>query len=89
MASVQPTIFPNEFEIPAEAYERPVERPGLTMDTPVWVWIFDSWGPRHFAGWSEDGRIKCWQDGRTSHTAGGCCWLPDEWRLDDPEKEEK
>lgn len=84
--SVQPMIFPNEFEIPAEAYERPVECPDLAMDTPVWIKKGSYWVPKHFAGWTEHGRMKYWLDGCTSHTAVAAV-TTDEWRLDDPAKE--
>ncbi|HNU08643.1 MAG TPA: hypothetical protein PKO33_12825 [Pyrinomonadaceae bacterium] len=84
-----PVILPNEYEIPAEAYERPVERPDLAMDTPIWIKKGNSWSRRHFAGWTENGRIKYWSYGQTSHSAEGAWATTDEWRLDDPEKEEK
>lgn len=84
-----PAIFPNEFEIPAEAYERPVERPNLPMDTPVWVRKGGYWRPKHSAGWTPDGRMKYWLDGGTSHTAEGRWVSTDEWRLDDPAKDKR
>ena len=42
-------------------------RPDLEIDDPVWIFL-DSWRPRHFAGWTDDGHIKVWVDGKTSHT---------------------
>jgi len=85
--SALPTIFPNKFTVPDEAYERPVERPDLAMDTPIWVKKGHYWIPKHFAGWAEDGWVKYWLDGCSSHT-GSVAVTTDEWRLDDPEKEQ-
>jgi hypothetical protein len=47
------------------------------VDDPIWVW--DDHGssdavPSHFAGMGEDGRVKAWAHGLTSHSAAihGC-----------------
>ena len=44
------------------------KRPEIAIDEPV----FDHLGsPRHFAGWTPDGRPTFFLQGRTSHTATG------------------
>lgn len=44
-------------------------RPDLKIDDPVWVQESTGrWLPRHFAGWSDDGRIQAFGSGTTSHT---------------------
>lgn len=52
--SALPTIFPNKFTVSDEAYDRPVERPDLAMDTPIWIKKGHYWIPKHFAGWTGD-----------------------------------
>lgn len=76
-----------EFEIVIET-ERPVERPDLAMDTPVWVRNEDNepWEPRHFAEWCGN-LMVCWEDGTTSHSSEGTNAFWKYWRLDDPAKE--
>lgn len=74
---VLPSIFWNEFLIPDEAFKKPL--PKLEVDTKVLVW-YDNNGvistklPRHFHNFTEDGKIRVFQDGRTSFTTTK--WLP-------------
>ena len=43
-------------------------RPDLKKDAPVWVRLVDGWIVQHFAGWTDDSRVKFWINGKTSHT---------------------
>ena len=67
----RPSLYWNEFEVPEEAFEKP--SPKLEIDTPVLVSSKegDEGYKRHFAGWTKDGRMKCWRNGHTSWSAGG------------------
>jgi len=51
-------------------YCRPA-RPELKVDDPVWVREFSEaeWCPRHFSDWDDDGKIRCWEEGKTSHSS--------------------
>jgi len=66
---LNPTLFWNESKIPEEAFEQ--QFPDLDIDTKVLVKEFaeNEWQKRYFAGWTDDGKMKCWSDGRTSWTA--------------------
>ena len=45
----------------------------------------DNWQRRHFAGWSEEGRMLCWITGATSYSeAGASQW--NFWKLYEDEK---
>jgi hypothetical protein len=45
----------------------------------------DNWQKKHFAGWSETGRIRCWMAGATSYSADGASqW--NFWKLYEDEK---
>lgn len=47
-----------------------VEHPDFITDDRVLVRNeMGCWFERHFAGWNDDGMIRCWTDGRTSWTA--------------------
>ena len=63
-------------------------RPSLEIDAPVWVRIYDNWEPRHFAGWVDDGRMKYWSTGMTSHTAptSNAWYVVEQYRLTPPDK---
>lgn len=67
--SLYPTLFWQEFEIPAKAYERPL--PDIPVDTLVWVW-FD--GEEHnkrircFSHFEEDGNCATFDDGLSSNS---------------------
>jgi hypothetical protein len=62
------------------------------IDDPIWVW--DDHGssnavPSHFAGMGEDGRVKAWANGLTSHSAAihsGCTYLWDHASKTDPRR---
>ena len=43
-------------------------RPNLEKDDPVWIMICNEWMPRHFHEWTEDGKMKYFINGYTSHT---------------------
>ena len=67
-----PRYFCQPFEIPAEAYERP--KPDLKVDDKVLVWdkkFPEEKYPMHFAGWTEHGRMKTFEDGRSLFTDNG------------------
>ena len=65
-------------------------RPNLKIDEPVWVQDRKGgWLPRHFAGWSDDGRIQVFLDGTTSHTGKiGACGVST-WKFYSLEKPEE
>ena len=87
---INPTLFWNEFEIPEEAFEKPL--PKLEIDTKVLVKNDgdEKWNKRFFAGWTTDGRIKCWYGGATSWSADDendySTWS--EWKLPKDTKDE-
>lgn len=87
--SILPTIFPNKFELPDEAYKRHLEQPDLAVDTPLWGRDYDDrvWTPVHFAKWVGD-LMFSWAHCRTSHTETAT-WAWKQWRLDDPAKKRK
>ena len=64
----QPTIFWQEFEIPKEAFIKPL--PKLEVDTKVLVW--DESGnfknKKHFSHFDKDGTINCFACGSSSWT---------------------
>jgi hypothetical protein len=64
-----PRLFWNEFEIPKEAFIKPV--PNLKRDTAVLVWNFhkDTKTKRYFSHFDNNGNISCFGDGATSWTA--------------------
>jgi hypothetical protein len=75
-----PTLFWNEFEIPKEAFIKPL--PKLAVDTKVIVWLNDNIKHRrHFSHFDGNGKICCFNEGTTSFTAGTftSCW--DNWEL--------
>ena len=85
---VLPIFFPNRFEIPAEAFEKP--RPDLKLDDPIWVRDrdTDNWQPRHFAKW-EGRKVVAWDEGRTSHSCAKFERLEwQQYRLTDPKEGE-
>jgi hypothetical protein len=88
-----PTFFPNRFEIPAEAFEKP--RPELAVDTPIWVRDSDSlrWRPMHFALWAagdyDSFVVFTWRDGATKHSSNGKLKIGwKQYRLTDPKEGE-
>ena len=73
-----------------ETFEKMYKKqlPDLEIDTKVLVRNKKEtgWYKRHFAGWTEDGRIKCWSHGATSWTDNDySVW--DEWKLPEEEKD--
>lgn len=71
-----------------------IPQPEIAKDTPVWVRDrdFDDWGARYATGnFTEDGKIKCYSNGKTSFTAHPefdyCSW--NEFSLTDPNKTEE
>ena len=60
----------------------------LKMDDPVWVYKI-GWWRRHFAGWADNGDMKYWKDGLTSHTVSGEkeYLTSREYRLNSPDSE--
>jgi hypothetical protein len=82
-----PRYYPNEFEIPDEAFAQPL--PDLAVDTPVWVRSEGRWYPRHFAAWR--GReMGVWNNGYTRHTEiGNYKVYYQTWSLTKPEEETK
>jgi hypothetical protein len=83
-----PSFFPNRFEIPEAAFEKP--RPELAVDTPIWVrdGDTDNWQPRHFAKW-EGHKVVAWDEGRTSHSCAKFERLEwQQYRLTDPKEGE-
>jgi len=75
-AARHPRYYPNSFEIPNSAFERPL--PELEVDAKVWVRNasdYGEWLARHFSRWHE-GFMYCWESGRTSHsqTTGDSKW---------------
>lgn len=80
--------FPNSFDVPDSAYERP--RPDLEVDAKVWVRNapdYGQWVTRHFSRW-DDKCMFCWDNGQTSHTQtkGDSRWWY--YRLTPPEENE-
>lgn len=45
-------------------------RPKIEIDEPVWEVFRTAIAPKHFAGWSAEGRPMVWPEGLTSHTLG-------------------
>lgn len=83
----QSFINGKEFDIMLWKHCRPCRPPDLKEGDPVIVWHED--GPecrRLFAGWSCDGKIKCFRDGQTKWTSEGQTVSWDHWRL--PTEEE-
>lgn len=82
----KPLYFPNEFEIPDQAYRKPI--PQIAVDTPIWVRQSDtdSWLPRHFAGWFR-GQALVWIKGKTSHTARNRAYPFLHYSLTNPEND--
>jgi hypothetical protein len=72
---LHPELFWNEFKIPPEAFIKPL--PKLEKDTKVLVWyetgLFDKRAKqkRYFSHFSEEGKIHCYEQGRTSWSATG------------------
>lgn len=66
-----PTIYPNEFKVPAEAFKKPL--PDLKVDTKVIVWNKDDKAKyhRHFKWFTKDGEIVCFVNGTTSWSNDG------------------
>ena len=63
------TLFWDEFEIPKEAYVKPL--PKLEVDTKVIVWNndFSLKQRRHFSHFDSNGKMFCFNEGTTSFTA--------------------
>lgn len=80
-ANIFPRLFWNEFEIPKEAFIKPL--PKLEVDTKVLVWNEDGdvIQRRHFSHFNSNGKICCFIEGTTSFTskAFNSCW--DNWEL--------
>ena len=76
-----PTIFPNEFKIPEEAFEKPL--PKLEVDTKVIVWdnVMGQRLPQYFAHFSHNNKFGCFANGRTSFTTNGVVVYWDNWEL--------
>ena len=74
-----------ESDVFSYTYCRPV-RPDLRIDAPVWVRLNDNWEPRYFAGWVDDGRMKYWSTGMTSHTAptSNAWYVADQYSITPP-----
>ena len=62
-------------------------RPDLKIDDPVWAKVASGWLPKHFAGWNEDGFMKYWEGGKTSHTTRGAFIVAMGYRLTPPDSE--
>ena len=76
---ILPSIFWNEFTIPDEAFKKPL--PSIEVDTKVLVWYVNNGSTSnkhhmHFHSFTDDGKIRVFQDGRTSFTAAK--WQPSE-----------
>ena len=88
---INPTLFWNEFEIPEEVFKRPL--PKLEIDTKVLVKNNgdEKWNKKHFAGWTDDGRIKCWFGGCTSWSTYGKKYhtIWNFWKLPEDKKDEQ
>ena len=78
--------YPNAFEIPDSAFEKPL--PELEVDAKVWVWsdYAKTWKRAHFVKWGDDGGMCVFMDGRTSHTMITALRfdLHQKWSLTDP-----
>jgi hypothetical protein len=81
-------FYPNRWNVPEEAFVRPL--PELAVDTPIWVYEDGgkSWYPRHFAYWDRDGKPVVFTEGKTSHSAPGMTVRFHKWSLTDPDKGE-
>lgn len=67
-----PTIFPNEFKIPDEAFVKPL--PDLAVDTKVIVWntgYEEDKFKRYFKEFDSFGNIVCFNNGCTSWSTNG------------------
>ena len=65
ISDIHPTLFWNEFEIPEEAFEKPL--PSLEVDTLVWVWNnYETNKVLRFFSHFDDGYIYAFIDGRDS-----------------------
>ena len=70
---LNPVLFWNEFEIPQEAFIKPL--PQLEKDTKVLVWNENNSfnesrkHKRYFSHFDKDGRIYCYEQGCTSWSA--------------------
>lgn len=85
---VNPTLFWNEFEIPNEAFIKPL--PKLEVDTLVWVW--DNFKGekllRFFSHFDEDGNIYTFDDGGDSSIGLHNTTEWDNWELYEPKKKD-
>ena len=79
-------LFFEEIVIPPSARTRPKPKHDLKIDDRVLVRdMGERWWHRHFAGWSDDGRLEAFNNGCTSWAAGGGTKVWEEWKLpDDP-----
>lgn len=74
-----PTLFWNEFKIPEEAFIKPL--PDLKIDTKVIVWNEENIKfKRHFSHF-KDGKIYCFNDGRSSWNATDNSEYWNNWEL--------
>jgi hypothetical protein len=77
-----PSLFWNEFEVPKEAFIKPL--PKLAVDTKVMVW--EKGKPeryrRYFSHFDEEGRMHCFIKGLTNWTSDSRKTSPwDYWKL--------
>lgn len=76
-----PTLFWNEFKIPEEAFIKPLQQ--LKIDTKVIVWNDENKKfKRHFSRF-KDGKIYCFNDGRSSWNATDNSEHWNNWKLAD------
>ena len=68
-------------------YCRYPTRPDLKEDDPVWVFVCGIWRPRHFHEWTEDGKMRYYGEGYTSHTSVCGSVIADRWSLKRPQEE--
>ncbi len=73
-----PSLFWNEFEIPEEAYIRPL--PKLDVDTKVLVWDGLMKCRRYFSHFNEHGKIVCFDSGTSWSNNGKLVWWSN-WEL--------
>ena len=59
--------------------------PDLPVDEPVLVRTSErgGWVERHFSHFDDDGKMHCFNDGKTSWTARGCTLPWNHWKLPD------
>lgn len=85
--AINSSIFWNEFEIPKEAFKKPL--PVLEIDTKVYIYINrpEMKLKGHFSHFDSQGKIHIFEHGRTSWTSTGKTTPSLKWELLENEKE--